>query len=109
MKSFQANITIGSIAVHVITWALLTVFTLGLAMFFYPYAFGRVLLNNAYLLDENRKRIGRLKCNVSLTGELGHILLWTIISLLTLGIGAFFYAFKAFGIVLNNTTVEPLS
>ena len=108
MKRFEANISIGSIVGHVIVWALLSLVTFGVALFFYPYAFGRVLLNNAYVRDASGKRVGRLKCDVSFTGELGHIVLWTVISVITLGVGAFFYMFKAFGVVLNNTTIEPL-
>lgn len=108
MKRFEANISFGSIVVHIIVWTLLSFVTLGLALFFYPYAFGRVVLDNCYVLDDGGQRVGRLRCDVSLTGELGHILLWILISILTLGIGLFFYAFKAFGVVLNNTKIEPL-
>lgn len=109
MKRLEANISLGSIVVHVIVWALLTIFTLGIALFFYPYAFGRVLLNNAYILDETGVRVARLECKASLGGELGHVILWFFISLLTFGLGAFFYAFKAFTVVLNNTQIVPLS
>ncbi|HKO95103.1 MAG TPA: DUF6693 family protein [Polyangiaceae bacterium] len=108
MRRFEANISVWSIFVHVIVWALLTLVTLGLAIFFYPYAFGRVLLNNAYVLDEGGRRVGRLRCDVSPMDEIGHILVWFLISVVTFGVGMFFYWFKAFGVVLNNTTIEPL-
>lgn len=104
----EASISLGSVVVHVIVWVLICLVTLGIGAFFYPYAFGRVLLNDAYLLDGTGRRVGRLRCEANVANELGHIIVWIIISFVTCGIGGFFYMFKAFSVVLNNTRVMPM-
>lgn len=109
LSRLEANISIGAIIVHVIVWALLTLVTFGVALFFYPYAFGRVLLNDAYVLDDSGRRVARLRCEANVGNEIGHIVLWFFITLITLGIGGFFYAFKAFTVVLNNTKLVPIT
>lgn len=108
MKRLEAQISFGAIIGHVLIWAVLVVVTCGLAAFFYPYAFGRVLLNNAYVLDGSGRRVAQLRCDADVGDEVLNILLWMVISFLTFGLGAFFYLFKAFSVVLNNTIIVPL-
>lgn len=102
----EANISIASIIGHTILWAILIVCTFGIGLFFYPYAFAKLVINRCTLVDGYGRR-SRLRCNINIVGNVGHIIIWALISICTLGIGFFFYVFKVFNYALNNTRVEP--
>jgi hypothetical protein len=84
----------------------LTIITVGIAAFFYPYAFATLVVNRCSIID-SQGRVSRLKCELNVFSQLGHIILWFLLTLITCGIAFFFYLFKVFNYVLNNTTVVP--
>lgn len=100
----EADISIGSILGHTIIWVLLTLVTFGIAIFFYPYAFAQLVINRCTLIDSTGRRL-RLRCELNVFGQIWHILLWALLSLITFGIAFFFYLFKVFNYALNNTRV----
>ncbi len=79
--------------------------TLGVALFFFPYSFSKFVINRACLVDESGND-KRLRCNIDLFSDIGHVLLWLVISILTLGVGYIFYFYRVWNYALNNTTVE---
>ncbi|ATG72902.1 hypothetical protein AN401_02705 [Zobellella denitrificans] len=78
------------------------VITLGIAFFFFPYSFSKFILNRSAIVDDAGAE-RKLKCDVDIFGSVGHVILWIIISILTLGIGYFFYFYKVWNYALNNT------
>ena len=63
----------------------------------FAYSFSKFIINRTELIDLHGVT-HKLKCDVDLFGSIGHIILWIIISILTLGLGYIFYFYK----VLNN-------
>lgn len=86
-------------------WLILTVITLGIAIFFLPYSFSKFVINRTTLTDENGAE-RKMRCNIDMFSNIGHIILWIIISILTLGIGYIFYFYRVWNYALNNTSVE---
>ncbi|MGJ7096008.1 DUF6693 family protein [Vibrio hannami] len=101
----KADVAILDILGHLIIWLLLSLVTLGIAMFFFPYSFSKFIINRTSVIDENGVE-RRMDCNINMFSDLGHVLLWFVISILTLGIGYIFYFYRVWNYALNNTTVN---
>ncbi len=100
--SFGTIEAIGS----VIMWIILTVITLGLAMLVFPYYLNRAVLNKTELLDGAGNPIGRFNCTFNVAHSIGHLIVWAIIIVLTLGLGGFLYFYRVLRVTLNETRVE---
>ncbi len=101
----KANIGIFDILGHLIIWLILSIITLGIALFFFPYSFSKFVINRTSMVDENGAE-RKMVCNIDLFGNVGHVILWFLISLVTLGIGYIFYFYRVWNYALNNTRVE---
>ena len=102
---FKIDLRIIDILGHLIVWLLLTIFTLGIAFFFFPYSFSKFILNRTFLVDKNGTE-RKLVCEIDIAGNIGHIVLWIIITILTLGIGYLFYLYRVWGYVIRHTRVS---
>lgn len=100
-----ANIKAIDIIGYGVVWIFLIIITFGVAIFFFPYSFAKFILNRTLVIDKNGAS-RQLNCNIDVFSQVGHIVLWSIISILTLGFGYFFYFFKVWNYSLNNTKVE---
>ncbi len=101
----KADIAIFDIIGHLILWLLLSIITFGIALFFLPYSFSKFVLNRSSLVDSNG--VERcMNCNIDIFSDLGHVIVWMIITLFTLGLGYFFYAYRVWNYAINNTTIE---
>ncbi len=96
--SFSTVEAIGS----VVLWFILTIVTLGLALLVFPYYFNRAVLNKTEVLDGSGRAIGRLNC----TFNIGHLLIWLILILVTFGLASFLYVYRVLRVVLNETAIE---
>lgn len=83
----------------------LTLITLGLALFVFPYYFNRAVLNRTKVFDQAGNEIGHLDCTFNLGSSIGHVIIWGLLILLTLGLAAFFYAYRVIRVVLNDRHV----
>ncbi len=90
---------------HVIIWTLISIFTAGIGLFFWPYASSKFIINNIILYDHADARVGRLQCNLSAGSQIGHIVLWIFISMITAGLAFPFYMFGVVRTALNRTTI----
>lgn len=90
---------------HVIIWVLLTLVTLVLALIVFPYYFNRAVLNRTKVLDQFGNEIGHLDCRFNLGASIGHVIIWTILILITFGLAAFFYVYRVVRVVINETRV----
>ena len=101
----QADISTFDILGHLIIWFIIIIVTLGIGAFFLPYSFSKFIINRSTLTDaQGVKR--KMVCNTDLFGNIGHVILWIIISILTCGLGYAFYIYKIWNYSLNNTTIE---
>ncbi|MFA0439262.1 hypothetical protein BCU70_06150 [Vibrio sp. 10N.286.49.C2] len=101
----KADVAIFDIIGHLVLWLLLCIVTFGIAMFFFPYSFSKFIINRTYLVDEHGVE-RKMRCDIDLFSDLGHVLLWFIISILTLGIGYIFYFYRVWNYALNHTQVD---
>jgi uncharacterized membrane protein YjgN (DUF898 family) len=100
--SFSTVEAIGTI----ILWLILTIFTLGLALLLFPYYLNRAVLNKTELLDGSGRPIARLNCTFNIGHSIGHMILWAILIIMTLGLASFLYVYRVLRVVLNETKVE---
>jgi len=101
----KADVAIFDIIGHLLMWLILSIITLGIGLFFYPYSFSKFIINRTSIIDESGVS-WKLKCNIDLFSDIGHVILWIIISVLTLGLGFIFYFYRVWNYALNNTVAE---
>lgn len=100
----EANVGTLDILGHLILWFIIILITLGIGAFFFAYSFSKFIINRTEVID-NEGVSHKMTCNTDLFGSIGHIILWIIITILTLGLGYIFYFYKVWNYSLNNTTV----
>lgn len=88
-----------------ILWVILTLLTLGLALFVLPYYFLKAPINRTALLDQTGRRVGRLSVEVGFADILGHALLWLILTLVTFGLAYLVYWPSVMKRLLNGVVV----
>lgn len=104
--SVEIDLTLTDAIGHAVLWVIVSIVTLGIGLFFFPYAFAKYILNRMYILDGDGKRIGRLRCDVDIASQLGHIILWLILAVVTLGLAYVVYVYRVWTFTLNKTQVE---
>lgn len=101
----KADVRTIDILGHLVLWFILVIITFGIAAFFFPYSFSKFILNRSQLIDENGNT-RQMICNTDMFGNISHVILWIIISMVTLGLGYAFYFYKVWNYSLNNTTIQ---
>lgn len=101
----KADIAILDITGHLIIWLILCIVTFGIALFFFPYSFSKFVINRTSIIDEYGVE-RKMDCNIDLFSDLGHVIIWFLISIVTFGIGYIFYFYRVWNYALNNTTVK---
>lgn len=101
----EANITFGEIIGFCLLWLVICIVTLGIGLMFAPYAFSKFIINHIYIQQQGTR--SRMRCELGIGGQLGHIIGWFVLVLLTLGLAFPIYTFKVWNICLNNTTIQP--
>ena len=94
---------------HLIIWLLLTFVTFGLALFVFPYYMQRFIISKTYAFDGEGRKVGRLVCTIDLASIIGNIILWAIISILTLGIGYLVFLYKITAHCMTHTKVVSVN
>lgn len=94
---------------HLIIWLLLTLVTLGLALFVFPYYMQRFIISKTFAFDGEGRKVGRLVCTIDLASMIGNIILWAIISILTLGIGYLVFMYKITAHCMTHTKVVSIN
>jgi hypothetical protein len=101
----KTKISAMDILVHLIIWFFISLVTVGIGIFFFPYAFSKFVINHSELVDETG-RTRKMNCDTDLFANIGHVILWILISIVTFGIGYAFYFYKVWAYSLNNTVIE---
>jgi len=94
---------------HLIIWLILTVVTFGLALFVFPYYMQRFIISKTYAFDAQGRRVGRLVCTIDLASIIGNIILWAVISIVTLGIGYLVFLYKITAHCMTHTKVVSVN
>lgn len=90
-KRFKCEFSVGEAIGQLVIWILLSIVTLGLALFVLPYYFLKAPINRTYVLDADGSKIAKLHVEVSFVDVLGHALVWLLLSIVTLGLAYFIY------------------
>lgn len=104
--NIKADLSIIDIIGHLVLWLILSVVTFGIAFFFFPYSFARFVINRTSVLDKATGVERKMICDINLFSNIGHIILWIIISLLTFGVGYIFYFYRVWNYALNNSRIQ---
>ena len=102
----KADLSILDIIGHLLIWVVLTLITLGIALFFFPYSFARFVINRTRVIDNTTGIERRMVCDINIFSNLGHIILWMVISFITLGLGYIFYFYRVWNYALNNSRLQ---
>lgn len=106
--SLKCEYSLLSAILYIIIWIIISMLTFGIGLYFATYYFYRAIINKTYVLNADGERIGRLQCELGLGGMIGHILLWIVITILTLGVGLIFYMFRTLRLCLSRTRMVQL-
>lgn len=104
----KSDLSVGDIIGHAVIWILLSIVTFGLALFVFPYYMARFIISRTLVMDANGARIGRLECTIDLASIIGNVIIWAIISLLTLGLGYLVFMYKIYAHCLNHTRITSV-
>ncbi|MDD7971610.1 DUF6693 family protein [Roseinatronobacter alkalisoli] len=107
-QTYSCEYSVGEALGQLVIWVLLTILTLGLALFVLPYYFLKAPINRTYVLDSAGRKIGQLSVEVGFTDILGHALLWLILTILTLGFAYLIYWQSVMKRLMNATRTVPL-
>ena len=102
----KSHVSVLDIIVNAIIWVLLSIVTFGIAFFFYIYYYNRHVLNKTDIVDGSGRKIGTLKCNLTFGDILGHSIIWILLTIVTLGLGLFFYFYKVLAFIISHTEIE---
>jgi uncharacterized membrane protein YjgN (DUF898 family) len=89
----------------VILWLIIILLTLGLGAFVMPYYFYKAVINKTWLVNGAGEKTHRLNCELNIAEMVGHIILWIILSVITLGIALIFYYFRTLRLCMNKTVL----
>ena len=103
----KSNLTMTDVLGHIFIWLILTLITAGIALLFYPYALAKLILNSTILEDRKGLVVGKFKCDLSAGSQVGHMLLWLLIIVVTVGIAYPFYFFGIYRTAINKTVLIP--
>lgn len=101
----NCDFSVGEAIGQLIIWILLSIVTLGLALFVLPYYFVRAPINRTSLVDGQGRIVGRLRADIGFGAILGHALIWLLLTIVTLGLAYLIYWPAVIKRVLNAVVI----
>ncbi len=106
-KNLKCEFSVGEAIGQLVIWIILSIVTLGLALFVPPYYFVKAPINRTYIVDHEGAKLARLETNVVFVDILGHALVWLLLTVVTFGLAYLIYWPAVIKRVLNSVqTVE---
>lgn len=102
---FYCNFSTMDAIGHVLVWVVLIILTLGLALLVFPYSFNKAILNRTEVCDRQGNVLGRLDCRFSVFSSVGHLFIWALLIIVTLGLAAFLYGYRVLRVLINETRI----
>ena len=106
MHRFECRIGFWDMVGHIVLWVLLIICTLGIAAFFFGYSLQKMIINHTEIVSHSGQPVGRLRCDFDVASSIGHVILWILFTILTLGIAFIFYIYRVNRVVMNETVIE---
>lgn len=104
----KCEFTVSEAIGQIIIWILLSIVTLGLALFVLPYYFVKAPLNRTYLLNADGDKIAKIHVDVAFVDILGHALVWLLLTIVTLGLAYFIYWASVIKRLLNASNFDKV-
>lgn len=104
----KCEFSVGEAIGQLVIWVLLSVVTLGLALFVLPYYFVKAPINRTSLIDGTGRKVARLHVDVSFGDILGHALVWLLLTIVTLGLAYLIYWPAVIKRVLNAVVIADM-
>ncbi len=99
----RAELSIFQVIGHAVIWLLISLITLGIGAFFWPYAAARLILESIVIADEAGQPSARLRCHLGFGEQIGHAVLWLLLIAITGGFAGLVYLFGVAHFVINRT------
>lgn len=93
---------------QLVIWIVISILTLGLALFVLPYYFLKSPINKTFVVDANGKKLSKLHVEVNLAEMLGHAVIWLFLSIITLGLAYLVYWPAVMKRMLNAVVYKPI-
>lgn len=90
----------------IIIWIIISILTLGLGLFVFPYYVLKGPINKTYLLNEAGEKVGQLYVEVHLPEIIGHMIIWVFLTIITLGFAFFIYYPAVIKRLLNGVQIR---
>jgi uncharacterized membrane protein YjgN (DUF898 family) len=104
----KCEFSVGEAIGQLVIWILLSIFTLGLALFVLPYYFVKAPINRTSLVDAAGRKVARLQVEVGFGEILGHALVWLLLTIVTLGLAYLIYWAAVIKRLLNAVVITDL-
>ncbi|SLN33068.1 hypothetical protein PSA7680_01550 [Pseudoruegeria aquimaris] len=102
----QCDFSVVDAILNAILWFVLTIVTLGLAAFLFPFYLPKVVLNKTQVIDLDGNRVGQMVCDISLRSVIVSALIWWLLTIVTFGLAYFVYIYRVYRIILNETRLQ---
>lgn len=90
---------------HIVLWIFLSIITLGIGAFFFVYSVQKMVINHTELINRRDEAIAELRCDFNVVSSIGHVILWILLVIVTLGLALPFYIYRANRVVMDETEV----
>lgn len=90
---------------HIVLWVVVTILTVGIGAFFFIYSIQKMVINHTVMINRRGDEIARLRCEFSVVSSIGHVLLWILLTIVTVGLAFPFYIYRVNRVVMNETEV----
>jgi hypothetical protein len=104
----QCDFTVGEAIGQLVIWVLLSIVTLGVALFVLPYYFIKAPINRTSLVDATGRKVASLHVDVGFADILGHALVWLLLTIVTLGLAYLVYWPAVIKRLLNAVVITNL-
>ncbi|MEM9579805.1 MAG: DUF6693 family protein [Pseudomonadota bacterium] len=107
-KRLKCEFSVSEAIGQIIIWIILSVITLGLALFVLPYYFLKGPINRTYVVDHEGAKLAKLEVEVNFGDVLGHALVWLLLTIVTFGLAYLIYWPAVIKRLLNGVRLTEL-
>lgn len=102
----QCDFSVGDAVINALIWLAITIITLGLGAFLFPYYLPKAVLEKTQMIDQDGNYAGRMVCDISLGQIIGNAILWFFLTIITFGLAYVVYIYRVYRVILNETRLE---
>lgn len=101
----QCRIGFWDMVGHIVLWIVMILLTLGIAAFFFVYSLQKMVVNHTVMVNRQGAEVGHLRCDFNIVSTIGHVILWILLTIITLGLALPFYIYRVNRVIMDETEV----